>query len=146
MMTMSRGVGIIPAMPSALEDLVGNMTLAELAARSGKSVEAIAAYALGGASGSNGARARAATSSPEPSAKTGRRKAVAETRTRTGRDDFDTRVLDAIKNAGGTAQSVDIEKIVGGTAQQRRAALHRLIASRKLARTGKARSTTYTVR
>ena len=57
-----------------------------------------------------------------------------------------TRVLDAIKNAGGTAQSVDIEKIVGGTAQQRRAALHRLIASRKLARTGKARSTTYTVR
>lgn len=140
---MSRGVGIIPAMPSALEDLVGNMTLAELAARSGKSVAAIAAYALGGAAGSNGARTR---SDPEPTAKTGRRKAVAQTRTRTGREEFDTRVLDAIKNAGGTAQSVDIEKIVGGTAQQRRAALHRLIASRKLARTGKARSTTYTVR
>ena len=133
-------------MPSALEDLVGNMTLAELAARSGKSVEAIAAYAMGGASGSNGARGRAEISNVEPGAKAGRRKAVAETRTRSGRDEFDARVLDAIKNAGGTAQSVDIEEIVGGTAQQRRAALHRLIASRKLARTGKARSTAYTVR
>lgn len=62
------------------------------------------------------------------------------------RADFDERVLEAVKSLGGSAQSVDIERVVGGTPLQRRSALHRLVKKRKLSRSGNARSTKYTLR
>lgn len=122
------------------------MTLTELAKRSGRSVTEIAMYALGGnavsraATSKNGATAKAKTTKP------GRRAAVASVRSRSGREDFDNRVLDAVRSLGGRAQSVDVERLVGGTPQQRRAALKRLVATKKLTRSGNARATTYALR
>jgi hypothetical protein len=142
-------------MASALEDLVGAMSLSELAQRSGKSVQAIVDYALGGkttprpsssAPSGNGVPSRAGK---KATTKKGARRAASRsvnTRTPEGRAAFDERVLDAVRSLGGSAQSADIERIVGGTPEQRRVALARLLKSRKLTRSGKARSTAYSVR
>jgi hypothetical protein len=123
-------------MPSSLETLVGSMTIAELAERSGKSVETIASFALGG-----GAPSRSSATAPSTGA------AARRTSTRKVEDrGFDDRVLAAIEAAGGEARSVDIEDKVGGTSEERRAALHRLVKARKLKRSGVARGTRYAVR
>jgi hypothetical protein len=121
----------MPAMPSSLEDLVGAMTISELAQRSGRTVEAIASFALG------------SSTRPAP-------KSPAATKKSKGRSkpdpSFDDRVLAAIEAAGGEARSVEIENKVGGTTEERRAALHRLVAAKKLKRSGVARGTRYAVR
>jgi hypothetical protein len=130
-------------MPSSLETLVGSMTIAELAERSGKSVETIASFALGG-----GAPSRSSATAPSTGAAARRTstrkvpKAAAPVEDR----GFDDRVLAAIEAAGGEARSVDIEDKVGGTSEERRAALHRLVKARKLKRSGVARGTRYAVR
>jgi hypothetical protein len=132
-------------MPGALEDLVGNMTLSELAQRSGRSVGAIVDFALG----SRSAARRVATGNGVPaSGKRGRRSSAGavDTRSAAGRTEFDQRVLEAVRGLGGTAQAADVERVVGGTPLQRRTSLMRLVKSRKLTRSGKARSTAYTLR
>ena len=134
---------------SALEDLVASMTISELAQRSGRSVGAIAAYALG--------RSRPITAAPTSSrnerrsSSTTRKAARAsvghvDTRSASGRKEFDTRVLEAVRALGGSAQANDVERVVGGTPMQRRTSLARLVKSRKLTRSGQARATTYSVR
>jgi hypothetical protein len=135
-----------PAMPSAtaLEHLVGNMQLAELAQRSGKSVSEIVAFAMGTKS-SNGTTARLAKhgsprASATPTAKRSAATAV-DTRTRQGRAELDQRMLDAIRSLG-TAKAKDLEG-VGGDELQRRASLHRLMASKQIRREGVARGTVY---
>jgi hypothetical protein len=45
-----------------------------------------------------------------------------------------------------TARTGDIGRVVGGTETQRRLALARLVKSRKVVRSGEARSTSYSVR
>jgi hypothetical protein len=134
----------MPAMPNALEDLVGRMTVAELAQRSGRSVESIIAYALGGS-----VKAPARTSTNGEAVKPrgrGGRKASVHTRTIAGRSEFDERVLDAVRSLGGSAQSKDIARVVGGSTLQRRVALKRLVQSRKLSRSGNTAATMYTLR
>jgi hypothetical protein len=132
------------AMPSSLETLVGSMTIAELAERSGKSVETIAAFALGGRSPS-----RSSSAPSDSGARAPRKGARKGSKAATPADDggsFDEQVLAAITAAGGEARSVDIEDKVGGTSEERRAALHRLVKARKLKRSGVARGTRYSVR
>jgi hypothetical protein len=131
-------------MPSSLETLVGSMTINELAERSGKSVQAIAAFALRGGAAS---RSSAVTASSGASAhQTSMRKSSRAAAPSEDRASFDDRVLAAIEAAGGEARSVDIEDKVGGTAAERRAALHRLVKARKLRRSGVARATRYAMR
>lgn len=130
------------SMPSALEDLVGSMSISELAQRSGKTIEAITAFALGDTNGSPRAKA-----SPQSTATRLRKETTGQRTTATARaGSFDEKVLAAIVAAGGEARSVDIEAAVGGTAEERRGALHRLVAAKKLKRSGIARATKYAVR
>jgi hypothetical protein len=129
---------------TALENLVGNMQLAELAQRSGRSVSEIVDFAMGTKS-RNGTTARYAKSgSPRANATpTIKRSATAavDTRTRQGRNDLDARMLDAIRTLG-SAKAKDLES-VGGEELQRRTSLHRLIASKQIRREGVARGTVY---
>jgi hypothetical protein len=76
----------------------------------------------------------------------GSRKTRASTRTAEGRGDYDARVLTAIESLGGPVAAEDVIKRVGGTGLQFRAATKRLLASRKISRTGKARGTRYLAR
>jgi hypothetical protein len=66
-----------------------------------------------------------------------------DTRAASGRGKFDEAVLAAVKAGKGPVKAVDLRKKVGGTSLQMRAALHRLIASKKIKAQGKARGTTY---
>jgi len=142
---------------SDLEQLIAQMPIFRLAQLGGKSVAEIAVFALGGATltrgtvGTVGARASNGAARPAgPRANNGApkraAKADASVRTAAGRGDFDARILEAIASAGGPVRSVDIEGKVGGTPQQRRTALHRLVAAKKIKRAGKARATTYEAR
>lgn len=131
---------------SDLEQLIANMTVADLARLGGKTASEIAAYALSGGAPAASGRARngAAKKSGRGAAKPGRR-ASASTRTSVG-GDFDAKVLAAIENAGEPVRVEQIAGVVGGTPVQRRAALHRLVADKKLKRAGRARATTYEAR
>lgn len=128
---------------AALENLVGTMTLAELAQRSGRTVDSIVAFALGKnapRATSNGART-SKNASPAAPTHTG---GAVDTRTQAGREDLDERLLDAVRRLG-SAKAKDLEH-VGGDEFQRRAALHRLIAKKKIRREGAARGTIYTAK
>lgn len=125
-------------MADPLENLVANMTIAQLAKLSGKTVADIAAIALAGSAPKSNGAAKA-----ERPARAGKRSRVG---TRAVGGDFDARVLKAIEVAGGPVRSVDIEDQVGGTPVQRRAALHRLVAAKKVKRAGVSRATTYTAK
>ncbi len=81
--------------------------------------------------------------SVRPSGAGGGRKAKEGTRTAAGRKDYDARVLAAIKAAGASVAAEDVINSIGGTGLQFRTATKRLIASRKIKRTGKARGTRY---
>lgn len=123
----------------ALEDFVSNMTLADLATRSGRSVAEIVDYAMRTKpTPSNGT-----TSKAKPTlAKAKSRKAV-NTRTPAGRDQYDAAVLQVLRDAGDKVGAVAVRKQVGGTALQVRTALNRLIEAGSVAFEGKARATTY---
>lgn len=64
-------------------------------------------------------------------------------RTAGGRETYDAKVLAAIKAARGPAGAEALIKATGGTSQQFRQATKRLVAARKVKRTGKARGTRY---
>lgn len=87
--------------------------------------------------------AKAAKPAAEPKAKGGAKEGV-DTRDRDGRQHYETLVLDAIRAAKGRIKAVDLRSRLGGSPLQARAALHRLIASGKVKRHGKARGTSYT--
>jgi hypothetical protein len=142
---------------SDLETLVAKMTLADLATQTGRSVADIVAFALGARIASAPRAVKAAVVGAVVAKRRGRKgkrgrlaKAVAAAkgslRTAAGRTDLDDRVLAAIRAASGPTRSVDIESQVGGTPQQRRAALHRLLKLRKIKREGAARATVYIAR
>ena len=122
--------GILWFVSSGLEDLVSQMTLRELSAKSGKSLAAIVAWALGGP----GQRA--------PS----RGEFAIDTKTRDGREVFDAQVLNVIATAQGPVGTAEIGEAVGGSMLQRRTALHRLVAAKKIRRTGVTRKTRYEIR
>ena len=114
------------------------MTLAELSARSGTSVEAIVEHALGGSKRRSAAEGRGA----KPPVM---RASGIDTRTAEGRAKFDASILDALRKAGDLASAVELRKQVGGTALQVRTALNRLIDLGEVVFEGKARATRYAV-
>ena len=124
----------------ALEDLVGNMTLAELSARSGRSVSDIVEFA---ARGSGRTRSNGATSKAKPATTKASSSNAVNTRTPAGRDRYDAAVLQVLRDAGNKVGAVAVRKQVGGTALQVRTALNRLIEAGSVAFEGKARATKY---
>lgn len=143
-------------MTTTLESLVAEMTVAELAQRSGRSISDLIELVLSsGTAASRAPRAAAAPTAnaprkggrkavaPAATAATGGRKRVAQTRTQAGRASYDDAVLTAMKSMKGKVKAEDLRKKVGGTPPQLRAALARLIENGAVKSAGKARGTTY---
>lgn len=93
-------------------------------------------------SGAGSGRTFVRVSQGKPPTRAGRRGGT-NTRTAEGRGDYDTRVLAAIKAAGGPVAAQQLLKSVGGTGLQFRTATKRLLAGKKIKRSGKARGTRY---
>lgn len=127
---------------SAIESLVGQMTVSELAAKAGMSVSSIVEIAL------SGAKAPRAPKMPAPSAaaagptKVGNGRVV-DTRSAEGREIFQGRVLDFVQDAPGKVSAQDVRAAVGGTAAQVRKALNVAIENGDLKYGGRARGTRY---
>lgn len=123
-----------------LESLIAQMTVAELAERTGRSVTDLVASVLG-----DRPRASAATSAAR----------TADKPTRGGKGGrpagrgaasagYDESVLSAIRSAKGKVKAQDLRKKTGGTPLEIRAALKRLLGAGHIKSQGKARGTTYT--
>lgn len=136
-------------MTTTLESLVAQMTVAELAQRSGRSISDVIELVLSQSgsprarSSGNGERKRGAKAAPAPAAPRGK-KGSAQVRTQAGRASYDESVLAAVKASKGKAKAEELRKKIGGTPPQLRAALARLIENGKVKSTGKARGTAYT--
>jgi hypothetical protein len=129
-----------------LESLVAGMTLSELSAKTGCPLSSIVSFAMGSTSGQ---AARAASSSrvaktdkPASNGK-GRKSNGVNTRTSSGREAYDSAIQGIIEAARGPVGASAIRSKVGGTPQQARAALHRLIEAGTITYTGQARATKY---
>jgi hypothetical protein len=118
------------------------MTLAELSARSGKSVQKIVEWAMAGARTSgkgsifgdgeiNGVRRGDSGSS-------------INTRTPEGREAYDEAVYSVVSSVETPVGAAAIREKVGGTSLQVRTALNRLIEAGKIGYEGRARATRYT--
>jgi hypothetical protein len=140
---------------SALEQLVGNMTVAQLADAAGLSIDEVVSLVLKqGASRPSAVGGRKA-SGDVPTA-TSHNKAAAgsfaiaerehETRTQGGRDALDRAILTVLKQTGQRMKAVDIRDAVGGSAAQVRARLNALIGDARVAYAGKASGTRYWVK
>lgn len=136
---------------NALENLVGDMTLSDLSARTGRSVAEIVDYAVrtgrrahsNGEGGvvrtSNGTTPRATKTAKPTKGRT------VNTRTAEGRERYDDAVLEAVRSSRSRIGAAKIRRQVGGTPQQVRTALHRLIERGAIDFEGQARATTYGV-
>lgn len=154
---------------SALEQLVGNMTVAQLAEAAGMDIDAVVGLVLG----NKGATAQvAAKAAPAAKGRGGRKpgrppKAAAvqeaapeaeadeddegdegggdghNTRTRTGRAELDQSILDYLKSQSEPVRALDIRKGIGGTAAQIRTRLNYLIEKGKVTYKGRASGTRY---
>lgn len=130
---------------SALETLVGEMTVAELAGKSRRSVEDIVGWAMSGtAAGRAPSRGRSATApAATKAASRGTSGKKINTRSAKGRADYEASVLRVVKAASSPISAPEIRSEVGGTPQQARAALNRLIELGKISYQGRARATRY---
>lgn len=131
---------------SALETLVGEMTVAELASKSRRSVEDIVSWAMSGtAGGRTASRGRPTTASTTTTAAKGPSRAQGgiNTRSASGRAAYEANVLAIVKGATSPISAPEIRDQVGGTPQQARAALNRLIELGKISYEGRARATRY---
>lgn len=154
---------------SALEQLVGNMTVAQLAEAAGMDIDAVVGLVLGNRG------VGAAKAAPAAKGKSGRKpgrppKATQEqmqaalaaagddededegaeaggdghnTRTRTGRAELDQSILDYLKSQSEPVRALDIRKGIGGTAAQIRTRLNYLIEKGKVTYKGRASGTRY---
>lgn len=129
-------------MAGALESLVGEMTVAELAKKSGRSVEDLVGWAMGSAKAARGRPAAAATSSGRGGARGGSKRV--DTRTAAGREAYEKAVLESVRASKGPIAAQEIRAKLGGTPQQARAALNRLIEEGQINYQGRARATRYT--
>ena len=131
----------------ALEKFVGHMTLAELASNSGRSVGEIVEYAMraGKRSAANGASRKSDDKKRKPARASATKADAVDTRSAAGRDQYDSAVLDELRDAGGKMGAADLRARLGGTALQIRTSLGRLIDAREVAFEGKARATRYWV-
>jgi hypothetical protein len=130
---------------SDLEQFIASMTVGDLARLARKTPSQIAAFALSG-SATTAAVRKPRPPKPRPEKPGPWKPAKASTRTAAGRGDFESKILAAIRAAGGPVRSVELEAQVGGNPMQRRAALKRLVKARKIKREGVARATTYAAR
>jgi hypothetical protein len=154
---------------SALEQLVGNMTVAQLAEAAGMSVDAVVGLVLGNrgvsapaakaAPAAKGKRKpgrppKAAAQEPAPAALTAKDDDDEDdggegggdghnTRTRTGRAELDQSILDYLKSQSEPVRALDIRKGIGGTAAQIRTRLNYLIEKGKVTYKGRASGTRY---
>lgn len=124
---------------SALENLVGAMTLAELARLANTSVEQVVNTVLGGRppSRATAAPSRSAASQGESSP---RRDKVPRGALRVDH------VLATLASSRGPAKLDDVRAKVGGSAAQVRSALQKLAAAGKVKITGERRGTRYVAR
>lgn len=153
-------VALLSMNTNALESLVASMPLADLARRSGRSVEEIVNWALGGSSApkSSPVAARPAPTSvkagpgrkpaaPAPEAPR-RSEAVASkdvnTRTPQGRQRYAEAVLKMVQDSKSPIAATEIRDRLGGTPLQVRAALNRWIQDGKVSYQGQARAMRYT--
>jgi len=147
---------------SSLEQLVGNMTVAQLAELAGMDINAVVELVLGAkGSGSKAAPAKrgrkpgrkaaapaAAAAAPEADAAPAEAAAPApegghNTRTRAGRDALDAAIIDFLRNQEEPVRALDIRKGIGGTAAQIRTRLNFLIEQSKVTYKGRASGTRY---
>ncbi len=135
---------------SALEQLVGNMSVAQLAESAGLTIDEVVALVLKRAGGKpGGARANAGAKSgvsAQNKAAAGSFAVTEErhnTRTQAGRDALDAAIISILKQTGEPMRAVDIRDAVGGTAAQVRARVNTLIAEGKIAYKGRASGTRY---
>lgn len=125
------------------------MTISELSARSGKSVEDIVNWAMRGAGGPRTATTSGGANGVSTSADGGRRRRSSgsiNTRTPAGRAAYDKAVLSTVKEADDSIGAAAIRDAVGGTPLQVRAALNRLIEQGQVKYQGRARATRYSAR
>ncbi|MEM6996322.1 MAG: hypothetical protein AAF721_37795 [Myxococcota bacterium] len=128
------------AAQQALEALVEEMTLRQLAERTGRSVGDIVAWAMHSSSRSS----KASTSTTKPKTKasaTGARSV--DVRKAAGRKAYDKAVLAVVIEASGPTSAQEVRKSVGGTPAQARSALNRLIEGGRIGSQGRARATRY---
>lgn len=130
---------------TSLEAFVGGLTVADLANRSGKSVQQIVDWSMGGQT----ARATTATA-PTNGAATPSAKRVANrevnTRNAQGRAAYDSAVLEQLSGRKRPVSASSLRKKVGGTPLQMRTTMNRLIGAGKVSYEGKARAMVYSIR
>jgi hypothetical protein len=155
---------------SALEQLVGNMTVAQLAEAAGMDIDAVVGLVLGqkrasapvvkaaapAAKGKGGRKpgrppkvaapepALAATSDDDDDEGDGEGGGDGHnTRTRSGRQELDQAILDFLKSQAEPVRALDIRKGIGGTAAQIRTRLNYLIEKGRVTYKGRASGTRY---
>ena len=120
-------IGELASMKGEFSKVAGSLTVGEL--RAGK-----ATAGSGRKRGGPGRAGRRASSNS------------ADTRTKAARATYDAKVLAAVKAAGDKIGADEVREQVGGTADQVRTSLKRLIKSKKVKRSGRARATRYVAR
>ena len=135
---------------TALEQLVSQLTLNELASKSNRSVEQIVSFAFAGTtttSPRNGTANNRPNGAEATRVATKRAPATSEvdTRSAAGRKAFEASVYRAVADAPGKISASQIRDQLGGTALQIRAALNRLIEDGRVNYEGKARGTRYSL-
>ena len=145
---------------SSLEELVGSMTVAQLAEHAGMDIDSVVALVLGAKGGApkavapkRGGRkaggrkaavgaveAEIAPVEDEPAEDTG---GSHNTRTRAGREALDNAIIDYLKAQSEPVRALDIRKGIGGTAAQVRTRLNYLIEQGKVTYKGRASGTRY---
>jgi uncharacterized membrane protein len=138
-------------MEPTLETFISTMTLAELSAKTGKSVTAIAEFAVNGKAHNKTADIEVSAEASEPKAKTKAKKAKAKAsgvnvRSAEGREAYREAVYTAVVEHGDFVGAETLRATVGGEATQLRAALKALVADKRLSVKGQARGTMYGVK
>ena len=131
------------AAQNALEQLVEDMTLRQLADRTGRSVSDIVGWAMRSAKGTTTKETTTSTTKPGRKSKSA---GAVDVRTPAGRTAYDQAVMQAVVEAKGPVSAPDVRATAGGTPAQARASLDRLISGGKLGYKGRARGTRYFVR
>ena len=119
-------LGELAGMKGELSALAASLTVGEI--RSGK------------ASASKGGRGKSSSRSAPRSA------GEVSTRTKIERAEYDAAILAIVKSSGGKVGADEIREQAGGTAEQVRTALKRLITAKRVKRSGRARATRYAAR
>ncbi len=135
---------------SSLENLIGNMSVTQLADTAGISVTALVELVLGGQKAKKSApaaRAKAPREAAKPAARAGKKAAPAgaahNTRTQAGREALDAAILEFLGGRSEPSRALEVKAAVGGTSAQVRARLNTLIEERKVSFSGKASGTRY---